>query len=260
MVFGHRTSKTDDYGNTTTYLYDGDNPIQETRGGTVTTLLTGLGIDERFARDDAAYGRTYFLTDALGSTLALTDASGAVRQTYAYEPYGEVASSGDSDNPYQYTGRENDGTGLYYYRARYYSPGMKRFIAEDPMGLDAGLNEYAYVNGSPTNRNDPYGLEGIGPWTFPPGPDRDRLLCGTRCANKVLLCNVTALGVGLVGGMSCTYLCVETKGLSDGGFGSLHCPIKCGEEWTENMWEIMKACREMGDQCLEKHPCESCSQ
>lgn len=102
--FGRRTSKTDSNGNTTTYLYDGDNPIQETQGSTVTTLLTGLGIDERYARDDAAYGRTYFLTDALGSTLALTDTTGAVKQTYAYEPYGEVTSSGSSDNPYQYTG------------------------------------------------------------------------------------------------------------------------------------------------------------
>lgn len=165
-TFGRRTSKTDINGNTTTYLYDGDNPIQETTGSTVRTLLTGLGIDERYARDDAGIGnREYFLTDALGSTLALTDGTGTVQQTYAYEPYGEVAATGSSDNPYQYTGRENDdqslGTGLYYYRARYYSPTLKRFIAEDPMGLAAGLNEYAYVNGSPTNWRDPSGRQSV---------------------------------------------------------------------------------------------------
>jgi RHS repeat-associated protein len=125
----------------------------------VTTLLTGLGIDERYARDDAAYGRTYFLTDALGSTLALTDTTGAVKQTYAYEPYGEVTATGSSDNPYQYTGRENDGTGLYYYRARYYSPTMKRFISEDPMGLAAGLNEYAYAGNNPKKFRDPFGKD-----------------------------------------------------------------------------------------------------
>jgi RHS repeat-associated protein len=108
------------------------------------------------------------LTDALGSTLALTDTGGAVRQTYSYEPYGEVTASGSSDNPYQYTGRENDGTGLYYYRARYYSPALKRFVSEDPMGLAAGLNSYAYVHGNPISATDPLGLlEG---WTDPSGP------------------------------------------------------------------------------------------
>jgi RHS repeat-associated protein len=69
-------------------------------------------------------------------------------------------ASGDVD-PYQYTGRENDGTGLYYYRARYYSPSLKRFISEDPMGLAEGLNEYAYASGNPVLYSDPLGL-----WTF----------------------------------------------------------------------------------------------
>jgi len=75
-----------------------------------------------------------------------------------YEPYGEVSATGSSNNPYQYTGRENDGTGLYYYRARYYSPSLKRFISEDPMGLAAGLNSYAYVGGNPIAFRDPLGL------------------------------------------------------------------------------------------------------
>ena len=74
-----------------------------------------------------------------------------------YEPYGEVTSTGTSDNSYQYTGRENDGNGLYYYRARYYSQSLKRFISEDPMGLAAGLNSYSYVHDDPLNRFDPMG-------------------------------------------------------------------------------------------------------
>jgi len=77
----------------------------------------------------------------------------------AVEPYGEVTATGSSTNPYQYTGRENDGTGLYYYRARYYSPSLKRFISEDPMGLDAGLNEYVYADGDPLDELDPLGLD-----------------------------------------------------------------------------------------------------
>src|SRR5207247_7932556 len=39
---------------------------------------------------------------------------------------------GTSSNPFQYTGRENDATGLFHYRARYYNPAMQRFISEDP--------------------------------------------------------------------------------------------------------------------------------
>lgn len=67
-------------------------------------------------------------------------------------------SSGSANNPYQYTGRENDGGGLYFHRARYYSPGMGRFISEDPFGLGGGLNGYAYVGGNPIQLSDPYGL------------------------------------------------------------------------------------------------------
>jgi RHS repeat-associated protein len=64
----------------------------------------------------------------------------------------------DEGNALQYTGRENDGTGLYYYRARYYDPGLKRFISEDPIGTTAGLNFYSYVEGNPISFSDPTGL------------------------------------------------------------------------------------------------------
>jgi len=145
--------------NETDYVYDGLNPVSEIASdGTVVNVLNGLGVDERYARDDYGLGaRAYFLSDALGSTVALTDGSGAVQQTYGYEPYGEVSATGSSDNPYQYRGRENDGTGLYYYKARYYSPSLKRFISEDPAGLDGGLNAYAYVSNNPIDFFDPDG-------------------------------------------------------------------------------------------------------
>ncbi|MHB8404393.1 MAG: RHS repeat-associated core domain-containing protein [Gammaproteobacteria bacterium] len=58
----------------------------------------------------------------------------------------------------QYTGRENDGTGLYYNRERYNSPTYDRFISEDRLGLLAGVNEYAYADGDPMNLSDPLGL------------------------------------------------------------------------------------------------------
>jgi RHS repeat-associated protein len=161
---GRRASKTVG-GVTTNFLYDGLNPVQELVGGTVTAnLLTGLGIDEVFRRS-ATSGNSppqrSFFPDALGSTVALTDDTGALQTQYRYEPFGQeslVSGSSTDSNPYQFTARANDGTGLYYYRARYYNPTWGRFISEDPLGDARALNRYAYVGGSPIMYVDPIGL------------------------------------------------------------------------------------------------------
>ena len=96
----------------------------------------------------------------LGSTVATTDTTGAVATQYSYEPYGNTSATGSlSSNAFQYTGRENDSTGLYFYRARYYSPRTQRFISQDPIGFAGGdTNLYAYAFNSPTNFIDPSGL------------------------------------------------------------------------------------------------------
>jgi RHS repeat-associated protein len=89
---------------------------------------------------------------------AVTNSSAATTANYSYSPYGDSAGTGTSTTALQYTGRENDGaTGLYYYRARYYSPQLGRFIAEDPIGLAGGTNFYAYTNGDPISYRDPSG-------------------------------------------------------------------------------------------------------
>ncbi len=102
--------------------------------------------------------RRAFLTDALGSTIAMTDSADAVAASYTYEPYGKASKTGTSSNTQTYTGREDDGTGLYYYRARYYHPGLSRFISEDPIEYVAGPNVYGYVDGDPVSNNDREGL------------------------------------------------------------------------------------------------------
>lgn len=156
-VLGRRFTKTE--GSTTVeYLHDGLDPVQETRGAAVEPILTGLGIDERYARGSGT-NRRYFLTDGLGSTRLLTDTNGAIANRYEYDPYGGTTQTNPSvQNGYRYTGREQDANGLYYYRARYYHPGMGRFIAEDPLHLAAGdLNVYAYVFGDPLSYTDPTG-------------------------------------------------------------------------------------------------------
>jgi RHS repeat-associated protein len=144
------------------YLYDGMNPVQETDGAAVlANTLTGLGIDEYFNRADSS-GSQQVLSDALGSTVALTDGNGSVQTEYHYEPFGRTTVSGASSaNPFQYTGRENDGTGLYYYRARYYHPALQRFVSEDPIGFGGGdVNLYGYVWNNPVIFADTRGLWG----------------------------------------------------------------------------------------------------
>ncbi|QNH16232.1 RHS Repeat protein [Xanthomonas sp. SS] len=154
---GRRVARTEG-GVATQYLYDGQNAVQEAVGNNANPILTGLGVDQRFARNGAG-GRTYYLTDHLGSTRGLTNASGDLLERYDYTPYGQLqnAPSG-STNPYRYTGREEDESGLYYYRARYYSPEMGRFISEDSYGFASGdANFYAYALGNPISYNDPSG-------------------------------------------------------------------------------------------------------
>ncbi len=157
---------------TTSYLYARVNPIQEQASTGTANLLTGLGLDQYFARTESSTTRSY-LTDALGSTLALVGASGVETQ-YTCDPFGNTMPSGPaSTNPYQYTGRENDtSTGLYYYRARYYNPAIERFISEDPLlcaltnrvplasivSYPQSLNAFVYALDDPVDRRDPLGL------------------------------------------------------------------------------------------------------
>jgi RHS repeat-associated protein len=155
-------------GTTTGFLYDGGNPVQELSGATASAnLLTGLNVDEIFTRTDTAGARSV-LADALGSTMALADATGTVQTQYTFDPFGTTTTSGaTSSNAAQFTGRENDGTGLYFNRARYYSPSLQRWISEDPIEFAAGdVNLYGYVGNQPTTWRDPSGLIKL---LLPPG-------------------------------------------------------------------------------------------
>jgi len=99
----------------------------------------------------------YFITDHLGSTNALTDASGNVTASASYDSFGNA--TGSLPTRYQYTGREFDNfTGLQYNRARWYDSNLGRFISEDPIGLAGGINQYGYAGNNSTNNTDSSGL------------------------------------------------------------------------------------------------------
>ncbi|MGB9430062.1 MAG: RHS repeat-associated core domain-containing protein [Gammaproteobacteria bacterium] len=157
-ALGRRESKTIS-STSTNFLYDGLNLEQELNGTTPTVnYLTGAGIDETLSRTDST-GTFSYLTDNLGSTLALTNTAGAISTSYSYEPYGNTTDSGvSSTNALQYTGRENDGDGLYYNYFRYYDPTIGRFISSDPIGLAGGINTYTYALDNPVGYADPSGL------------------------------------------------------------------------------------------------------
>lgn len=141
-------------GQITQYQYDRFDVVKELFDGTPVNSLRTLNVDELLIRN----GTQHHLADALGSSIALTDPTGTVQTEYTYEPFGRTAVAGAATNPIQYTGRENDGTSLYYYRSRYYNPSLHRFISEDPLQFGGGdINFYAYVAGDPITLTDPQG-------------------------------------------------------------------------------------------------------
>jgi RHS repeat-associated protein len=163
----HRLNKTLN-GAATKFVLLGSSVVQERLGsGTVkATLFPGLGMDEVFGRTEGTVNN-WFLPDGLGSTLGITDTNGVVQTQYPSDPFGQTTVTGaTSTNTFAFTGRENDGTGLYYYRNCYYHPGLQRFVSEDPSGFAGGVNPYVYVKNNPMNAIDPLGpgnlLFGVG--------------------------------------------------------------------------------------------------
>ncbi|WP_212908495.1 RHS repeat-associated core domain-containing protein [Streptomyces sp. TS71-3] len=154
---GRRASKTT--GDTTgKYLTDGGNPLAEQNATGDTTATTAMGgLDDFLTRSEDGKAQVY-LTDALGSVLGLANTDGTVATRYTYDPGGRTTTSGDTaSNPYTFTGRQADGTGLLYYRDRYYDPETGRFISQDPAGQAGGANLYQYALSSPTTYTDPSG-------------------------------------------------------------------------------------------------------
>ena len=152
-ALGRRASRTVN-SQVLSYKYDGSDILSDGSA----EYLHGIGIDDVLSRTTATTSE-YYLKDYLGSTVSLTNNAGNITVQYGYSPFGQVTKTGSTSNYFTYTGREDDGTGLYFYRARYYSPEQKRFLAEDPLGLGGGdSNYYAYVSNDPISRTDPSGL------------------------------------------------------------------------------------------------------
>ena len=172
------------------YVYDGPHIIAEYDGyGFLTKkYIYGPGIDNPAAMINVSGTSEtwyYYYKDALGSIRLLTNTSGAVVESYTYDPYGKprVMTSAGNDgnwltedvtplynasaigNRFMFTGREwESDTGLYYYRFRDYSPTLGRFLQPDPIGYADSMNLYQYCGNNPVNWSDPLGLSTARIW------------------------------------------------------------------------------------------------
>ena len=102
--------------------------------------------------------KRYLTTDERGSITAVTDGNATTLAVNSYDEYGIPAAT--NLGRFQYTGQAwLPEVGLYYYKARMYSPTLGRFMQSDPIGYGDGINWYNYVDSDPVNFVDPMGLE-----------------------------------------------------------------------------------------------------
>ena len=159
-----KTQKGED---TTKFIYNVNARLSQllvmTENNAETKYVYGLGL---IGEEVSGNFKTYHF-DYRGSTVAITNASGTVTDTFEYDTYGKLKSrTGTTKTPFLYNGRDGviteDDTELYYMRARYYSPALRRFVNADKVHGDItnalSLNRYAFVNGNPASNVDPLGL------------------------------------------------------------------------------------------------------
>jgi RHS repeat-associated protein len=152
------------------YIWDGDQLLAELDGNgnrrSDYVYMPG-SIDQPIAQTLGATSPTtmrFHQLDGLGNVIG-TFQSGALSQSVAYDSWGVPSLQGNADNRLLWKGLlwEGDIVSLYYMRNRWYDPDLGRFISEDPLEHDGGLNLYAFSGNDPVNGQDPSGLCDVNP-------------------------------------------------------------------------------------------------
>jgi len=144
---------------TTRFAYDGVALIAEYNSSNALQrrYVHGSGTDEPLVwyEGSGTTDRRFLHGDERGSVVSV--ATGAGTSLNTYDEYGIPRSS--NTGRFQYTGQTwLPELGMYYYKARIYSPTLGRFLQTDPIGYGDGMNMYNYVRGNPVNATDPSGM------------------------------------------------------------------------------------------------------
>jgi RHS repeat-associated protein len=193
----------------TRFQYDGDALVAEydASHNVRRRYMHGPGTDEPILWDEGSAmdcsGTKFLHTNAQGSVVATANCNGVPLSISAYDDHGIPQTRTPSGTPisnadtasfgrFSYTGQTwLPEAGLYYYKARMYSPTLGRFMQSDPIGYGDGVNLYAYVGGDPINGRDPLGLEGE--------EIEEIVVTGTRAAKPKEAAPIVSGGAALLG-------------------------------------------------------------
>ncbi|SDG03376.1 RHS repeat-associated core domain-containing protein [Fontibacillus panacisegetis] len=153
------------------------------------------GPDRLLAKREASTNKKYYyLYNGHGDVVQIIDENGNTVNNYQYDEWGNILQQQEGiENPFKYAGEiQDEETGLYYLRARYYDPAVGRFVSKDTyegeLNNPLTLNLYTYVLNNPLIYTDPTGhcVAGKDKGCYAVSAIQNRYPClSSRCPNSV---------------------------------------------------------------------------